>query len=171
MELNTAANSWPKSGKVHVDVGDLAVMIGPEGVLIAYALGSCIGVAVHDPHAGVSGLAHIQLPCSQAPNASTTCGKWAYADQALPELFHRCYEAGACKNKMKVVIAGGGTFLDPQNFFQIGRKNTLMVKKLLWQNGVFVTAERTGGTEWRTLSVNAGTGETMLKTPDKVEVF
>ena len=34
----------------------------PEDVLITYALGSCVGVAIYDPVARVGGLLHYMLP-------------------------------------------------------------------------------------------------------------
>lgn len=157
--------------RTRVDVGALAVSNRADEWLVAYALGSCLGVAVHDAQRGVGGLAHVQLPDSRKHPEPGMNGPWAFADQALPELFQRCYALGARKEHMKVVVAGGASILDPKNFFEIGRKNCLMVKKLLWQNGVFLAAERVGGSEWRTLSVQVGTGAVVVKTQHAQEAF
>ncbi len=46
-----------------VGVGDVNFATG-DGGLATYALGSCLGVAVHDPVAGVAGLLHVMLPSS-----------------------------------------------------------------------------------------------------------
>ena len=35
-----------------------------DGALVAPALGSCVAIALHDPTAGVGGLAHVLLPSS-----------------------------------------------------------------------------------------------------------
>jgi len=40
------------------------------GVLITYALGSCVGVCLYDRLTGISGLSHILLPIP--PSARTT---------------------------------------------------------------------------------------------------
>lgn len=171
MESETDARVCSNEARTRVDVGALAVSNRADEWLVAYALGSCVGVAVHDASRGVGGLAHVQLPDSRKHAAPGMNGPWAFADKALPELFQRCYALGARKEHMKVVVAGGASILDPKNFFEIGRKNCLMVKKLLWQNGVFLAAERLGGSEWRTLSVQVRAGTVVVKTQHAQEAF
>ena len=50
-------------GRRIVGISDLAVGRGPD-LLITYALGSCLGIAIHDPVARVGGLLHVMLPDS-----------------------------------------------------------------------------------------------------------
>lgn len=161
----------PEEPRTRVEVGGLAVSNRVEETLVAYALGSCVGVLVYDPRCGVGGLAHVQLPSAGSRDEPSASGPWAYADRAVPELFHRCYALGARKQGMKVVVAGGASILDPKNFFEIGRKNYLMIKKLLWQNGVFLTAERVGGQDWRTVSVEVGSGRIVVRSQKTQEEF
>lgn len=161
----------PDEARSRVEVGGLAVSNRAGEMLVAYALGSCVGVAVYDPRCGVGGLAHVQLPSAGSRQEAAANGPWAYADLAVPELFHRCYALGARKQGMKVVVAGGASILDPKKFFEIGRKNYLMVKKLLWQNGVFLTAERVGGQDWRTVSVEMGSGRIVVRSQKVQEEF
>jgi len=149
--------------RVRIDVGDLHASSNTDHILLTYALGSCVGVAVHDPHIHAGGLAHIQLPtCNDASRNAE--GVWSYADRALPELFQRLYALGANKQNMRIVLAGGASVSDPANFFQIGRKNYLAVKNLLWRNGYFVAAEAIGGTDWRTMRLEIGTGRVEIQT-------
>lgn len=171
METSFEPRPELEQGKTRVDVGDLAVSNRAGETLIAYALGSCVGVVVYDPRCCVGGLAHVQLPSSGGRPDTTRNGLWSFADQAVPELFHRCYQLGAKKQGMKVVLAGGASILDPSNFFEIGRKNYLICKKLLWQNGVLLTAERIGGQDWRTVSVEMATGKIVIKTQKSQEEF
>src|SRR6185295_6306813 len=148
---------------VRVDVGDLRASCKSDDVLLTYALGSCLGVAVHDASACVGGLAHIQLPtCRDRVNFAE--GVWSYADRAVPELFQRVYALGATRGNLRIVLAGGASVSDPNNFFQIGRKNYLTVKNLLWRNGYFVAAEAVGGADWRTMRLNIGTGRVEVQT-------
>jgi chemotaxis protein CheD len=130
-----------------------------------------VGVVVYDARCGAGGLAHVQLPNSGGRQEFNSSGPWSFADKAVPELFHRCYALGARKQGMKVVLAGGASILDPTHFFDIGRKNSLMCKKLLWQNGVFLTAQRIGGQEWRTVSLELGTGRIVIKSQKSQEEF
>ena len=78
-----------------VGISDLKVSNNPGDVLITYALGSCIGVAVFDPKARVGGLLHFMLPDStlDANKAKTTPAM--FADTGIIAfvqilLCHRC---------------------------------------------------------------------------------
>jgi chemotaxis protein CheD len=155
---------------VRIDVGDLHASSNSDEVLLTYALGSCLGVAIHDSRAHAGGLAHIQLPTS-IDRANFAEGVWSYADRALPELFQRVYALGAARGNLRIVLAGGASVSDPTNFFQIGRKNYLTVKSLLWRNGYFVSAEAIGGADWRTMRLNIGTGRVEVQTSRGREVL
>ena len=48
--------------QIVVGISDLKVSGNIGDVLITYALGSCIGVAVYDPYVTVGGLLHFMLP-------------------------------------------------------------------------------------------------------------
>ena len=147
-----------------VDVGELHVSNNPGQTLLTYALGSCIGLAVHDPQMRVGGLAHIQLPDSPTNWNSRPEGIWAYADRAIPELFQRLYSLKASRRNLRIVLAGGASILDAKNFFQIGRKNYLSVKKLLWREGYISAAEAIGGSDWRTMWLEIGSGRVEIQT-------
>ncbi|HWB53457.1 MAG TPA: hypothetical protein VG722_04665, partial [Tepidisphaeraceae bacterium] len=49
---------------VVVGVSDAKTSSSKEDMLITYALGSCIGVALYDVKTGVGGMLHYQLPSS-----------------------------------------------------------------------------------------------------------
>jgi len=46
---------------VPVGIGDVHVSDQPGDVLVAYGLGSCVGVVVHDPVMKAGGMAHVAL--------------------------------------------------------------------------------------------------------------
>jgi len=52
-------------------VADLAASADPHEQLVAYSLGSCIGVALYDPVAKVRGLPHFMLPDSRMDRTSS----------------------------------------------------------------------------------------------------
>lgn len=54
---------------VVVNMGDYKTAKG-EKKLMTKDLGSCIGVALRDPHTGVGGLLHVMLPYHRATNRS-----------------------------------------------------------------------------------------------------
>ena len=54
-----------KSVKIVVDISDARCSQDSQDILATYSLGSCIGVALHDPQAGVGGMLHYQLPSAK----------------------------------------------------------------------------------------------------------
>ena len=51
----------------------------------------------------------------------------------------------------------------PEDFFQIGRKNLILLRKLFWKNGFLITAEDVEGTDSRTMFLDIASGEVMLR--------
>lgn len=150
---------------IRVDVGDLHVSWRAGDVLAAYGLGSCIGLVMYDCVAKVGGLAHIQLPASSRYSSSNVC-RWAFADRGVPELLRRMREFGALEGRMRVVLAGGATVGDDGAQFEIGRKNFLATKALLWQHGIIISAQDVGGSQWRTMRLFIDSGKTGIESPN-----
>ena len=150
-----------------VGIAEMAVSADGAGRLVTYALGSCLGVAVHDPVAGVSGLLHVMLPSSEIDPEKAQRNPYMFVDTGVPELFRACYRAGALKERLIVKVVGGAFTGDgdqPDNF-QVGKRNVLTLKKLLWKNGVILRAEDVGGQRVsRTVFLRVTTGEVVVKT-------
>lgn len=137
----------------------------PDSVVVTYALGSCIGLALHDPVACVGGLLHLMLPESSLDAASAAQHPFRYADSGVPLLLRAMLEAGAQRNRLRVVVAGGAAVMDDAGVFNIGRRNTAAVKKLLWKAGLPVHAEDTGGVNSRTVGLEVATGRVWMRGP------
>jgi len=133
--------------------------------LITYALGSCLGIAVHDATVGVGGLLHVMLPQSSIDPERARAQPAAFVDTGVPALFRECYKCGAKKERMTVYVAGGAyTGANDQDHFQIGKRNLVALRRLLWKNGVLVRAEDVGGVlTARTMQLSIGTGEVTLR--------
>jgi len=146
-----------------VGISDLKVSNNPADSMVTYALGSCIAVAVYDPAAKVGGLLHYMLPDStlDAGKARETPGM--FADTGIPLLFKSCYGIGADKRRMVVKVAGGASILDESNFFRIGQKNIMAMRKLFWRNNILIDAEDTGKNFNRTVRLDVGTGRVFIK--------
>jgi chemotaxis protein CheD len=137
--------------------------------LIAYALGSCLGIAIHDPVAGVGGLLHVMLPLSSSDPEKAALNPCVYVDTGVPALFRACYQAGAIKQRLVVKVAGGAsTAVVEDDLFQIGQRNFVILRKLLWKNGVVLNGEAVGGRESRTISLTVGSGEVTVKANGRV---
>jgi chemotaxis protein CheD len=150
---------------VVVGVGDCCVSSDPEGVLITYALGSCVGLAVYDPVAHVGGLLHFMLPAAPPGSAQSGNRPWMFADSGIPKLFREAYEQGAKKARLRVRAAGGAQMMDDNGVFNIGQRNCVALRRILWKAGVMLTAEDTGGTDARTMRLEIASGRVFLRSP------
>jgi chemotaxis protein CheD len=147
-----------------VGIGELQVTGDPDAMLVTYALGSCLCVIVHDPVVRVGGLLHAMLPRAEAHPEAAEARPGMYVDTGVPALFRACYELGARKERLQVRLAGAasvnGSDKDP---FQIGKRNLLMARQLFWKNGVLVQAQDVGGSGWRTVHLDTGSGEVVVR--------
>ncbi len=146
--------------RVVVGIAEIRVVSGSEGELLTYALGSCLGLIIYDPEARVGGLLHAMLPSSSVAPEKALANPAMFVVAGVPELFKACYRAGAVKQRLHVYAAGCAHLSDPSatDVFQIGRRNMVMLRKLLWKNGVLLTRHDTEGTESRTMSLSLETG-------------
>ncbi len=134
-----------------------------KDVLVTYALGSCIAVAVYDPVVKVGGLLHFMLPDSLLDLNKAGKTPAMFADTGVPFLFKSCYKLGAEKRRMIVKIAGGASILDNSNHFRIGQKNITALRKIFWKNNVLVDGDDTGGYYNRTVRLHISTGKFDIK--------
>ena len=146
-----------------VGVGDMKVSNNPEAVIITYALGSCIGVAVYDPFVKVGGVLHYMLPESSLDPVKARNNPFMFGDTGIPLLFKESYKLGASKNRIKVMVLGGAQILDQGGLFNIGNRNHTVLRKMFWKNNVTVAFEDVGGTVNRTLKLGIKTGEALMK--------
>jgi len=151
---------------VVVGVADCRISKDAGDVLITYALGSCIAVLIHDPIACVGGLLHFMLPASSSEALKSGKSPYMFADTGISLLFRQAYQAGAEKNRLRVGVAGGAQMIDGMDSFQIGKRNSLAARRILWRAGVMVHREEVGGRYPRTVSVNVGSGRLCLGSPE-----
>jgi chemotaxis protein CheD len=154
---------------VVIGVADCQVSNDHVSVLITYALGSCIGLSIYDPVAHVGGMLHYMLP--EASRDALNAGKspYMFADTGIPMLFREAYSKGADKRRLRVLVAGGAQVTGDSAVFNIGQRNCLALKKILWKAGVMVHAEETGGKRARTMRLDMASGRVFLRSPDAPE--
>jgi chemotaxis protein CheD len=149
-----------------VGIAEMAVSTRRDERLVTYALGSCLGVTVYDPVAGVGGLLHVMLPSSDIDPEKAHKNPYLFVDTGVPELFRACYRAGAVKERLIVKVVGGAFSGEDEHAdqFQVGKRNLITFKKLLWKNGVILRGEAVGGQRLsRTVSLRLDTGEVLVK--------
>ena len=153
-----------------IGISDMQVSSVPEDVLITYSLGSCIGISLWDPKVRVAGLLHYMLPTSKLDPARAEKNPYMFGDVGIPKLFRAVYELGAQKNRLIINVVGGSQLMDSGGIFNIGKKNYKILEMLFAKNNIKPTFVEVGGAVNRTISVEVGTGKTILKTSGKAEV-
>ncbi len=152
---------------VNVGIGEWAVSSNPDDIIKTYALGSCIGVMIYDKELRIAGMIHIALPDSSidADRARTLPGY--FADTGLPLMIEEMKKKGAVRGNIWVKIAGGSSMMDEAGIFDIGKRNILAAKKVLWKSSLGPIAEDIGGTISRTVAFSVANGDTMLTSGGK----
>ncbi len=151
--------------RISVGIGQLAISSDPTEVLVAYGLGSCIGISCYDPRTRVGGLAHVLLPASGG-QTSEGAEPARYADTGIEELLKRLTALGASPRRLVFKMAGGAAVLGPSNAekFKIGERNADAIRERLQHYGISLAAVDLGGTKGRTLEVHISTGKTFVRT-------
>jgi chemotaxis protein CheD len=153
-----------QAAAITVGLGAMHVTADDQAVLVTFALGSCLGVAVYDAVARVGGLLHAMMPMAGIDEAKARAQPALFVETGVPALFRACYELGAQKERMLVRLAGAASINGgEQDRFQIGKRNLLMARQLFWKNGVLVHAQDVGGTAWRNMTLQMRTGEVTVR--------
>lgn len=149
--------------RIVVGVADFAVS-GDEGAsIVTYALGSCLGLMIHDPVARVGAMLHVMLPDSTIDAAKAMANPAMFVDTGVPRLFKEAYRLGAVKERMVVKVAGGAAVQSGTDMFQIGKRNMVALRRILWKNNVMITSHDVGGSMSRTVTLDVVTGDVTLR--------
>lgn len=153
--------------KVIVGIADGKTVKSP-GVLVSYALGSCVGVCLHDRKRKVAGMAHILLPCQK--NAVSRDNIYKFADTGISKLLEELrITYGVTSSDLTAKIAGGANmFQQTQTETGIGLKNIEAVKTALKKEGIPVIGEDTGENYGRTITFSAETGKLEVTTVNRL---
>lgn len=141
-----------------VGIGELAVANQGSDVIVTHALGSCIAVCIWDPVAGVAGLLHYLLPDSKINPVRAEHQPATYADTGIPLLLTQAFALGAQKPRLVVRLVGGAEVAGGGGAFNVGKRNLLAARNLLWKQGIMVKGEAVGGTVARTVHMDVGPG-------------
>jgi len=152
------AESSP-SERVHtVGIGEMKIVSWEDSWIVTHALGSCLGITIHDPVAKVSGMVHVMLPLSRIDPLKARRKPGVFVDTGVSMLFSEAYRMGARKDRIILKVAGGSKILDRNGRFEIGRRNYSALRKLLWKNGILIEAKDVGGALSRTMALHAESG-------------
>jgi chemotaxis protein CheD len=152
---------------ITVGMGDLKVSADPDGILVTYALGSCIAVIVYDQRRHAGGMIHYMLPHSSITPEKALAKPAMFADTGVPLLFEQMYALSCKKSDLIVKVVGGANIHDENGTFEIGKRNYVILRKMFWKVGVSVAAEDVGGSTSRTTRLSLATGKTTVRRSDQ----
>jgi chemotaxis protein CheD len=132
-------------------------------VLITYGLGSCIAVAFYDAMSRTAALLHFMLPESRIDRKKAQRNPYMFADTGVAVVLKQLREMGVNPRRLSVRIAGGARVLDTGEHFDIGRRNHVALRKVLWKAGLMIQAEEVGGSTSRTVRLEVGTGRCLWR--------
>lgn len=144
------------SDKLIIGIADMKMAKG-EGMLVTYALGSCIGICLHDPVLKLGALVHIMLPVNMEAGRKTPM---KYADTGIRETLRLMEGKGASRNRITAKIAGGAKMFEvgSSSLGNIGQRNIDSVRLNLKKEGIRLLKEDVGGSVARTLLFDVSSG-------------
>ena len=148
---------------VVVGVSDCRFSEQPETTLVTYALGSCIAVSIYDPVLKIGGLLHYMLPEASLHGAKAQQNPFMFADSGIPAMLRGLLAKGLSLRRSSVKLAGGARVMDPAGVFEIGHRNYLAAKKILWKEGLLVSGEAVGGEVSRTVRLDVTNGKFFVR--------
>jgi chemotaxis protein CheD len=149
--------------KVIIGISDANVSNDPQDILETLSLGSCIGVCLYDPTTTMGGMLHYQLPSSTMNPTRAKQNPLMFADTGMKLLIDKILAMGANEKQLQVKIAGGAAMDTGPNGFDIGKRNYLAIKKVLWQHRMFIKAEDIGGNSPRNMYLDIADGTVKIK--------
>jgi len=153
---------------VVVDIASMVVSGNPNDVLVTYSLGSCVGVAIHDPVCGVGGMIHCMLPLARVDGQKAKARPCMFVDTGMALFLGDLFKRGVRKARAVVRVAGASKILDRNDLFRIGERNYVVLRRMLWLNDLLIAGEDVGGEKRRTVRLEVGSGRCFVKSGREV---
>lgn len=145
------------SKDIHVHIGEVKTGKGDDK--LQALLGSCVGIALLWPNKNIYGLAHCLL--SESPKKSFVISG-RYVDQAISSLLALMHIHKEDYSQIRAVVTGGGNMTMPEDTEPnklVGATNVKVALKCLFELGIEIVHEETGGMEGRKITVHCSTGK------------
>ncbi len=154
-----------------VPIGEMVLSDDPHDVLVAYGLGSCVAICLHDPVAQVGGMLHALLPSApkESSHSRRNPGKpTKFVEQGFPLLIDAILKLGARRSRLIAKLCGGAKVLSAPGFedgpLNIGTRNVLAAEAALKTARLRIEAQDTGGEIGRTIRLYIADGKITVKT-------
>jgi chemotaxis protein CheD len=147
-----------------VGSGQFAVSTDPDDMLITYGIAGSLGITAYDRLARVGGLVHALTPVTAMHAEEAQRWPARFVESGVVRMLEAIYARGARKDRLEIRAAGGARTGDSE-WFAIGRRNVVALKKVLWQTGMLIRTHDVGGSVTRTLSLCIEDGRVEVATP------
>ncbi|MEN6299440.1 MAG: chemotaxis protein CheD [Anaerolineaceae bacterium] len=148
---------------ITVGLGEYAVSQDPDEILVAYGLGSCVGIGMYDQRINLAGLLHALLPIHPMGSADQQS---RYVDTGIKLLMDEMARKGADRSRLIVRMAGGANMLVAPGFtgsFNIGTRNIEAAYSTLYSLKMSIAGKEVGGTTGRTVKFYVKDGRMTIR--------
>ncbi|PCJ19082.1 MAG: chemotaxis protein CheD [Candidatus Cloacimonadota bacterium] len=154
-------------GKLTLGIGEAGTINKPGEIIETLALGSCVAIILMDPKTHCVGMVHCALPDSKLNREKAEKLPGYFVDTGIPYVLKLMKNLVAPNTLGKIIVklAGGACVADKNKVFNIGKRNILTTKKLLWKYRLGAIAEDVGGSHSRSVVVEVDSGRVILKSP------
>lgn len=159
------ARAAPALARAPELVGVGAWGVATNGQLMTLALGSCVAVCLFDAGATVGGLLHFLLPEARVDPVQARARPGMFADAAMPLFCDDIIRAGGRRTQLRAKLIGGASLHNAPAALEIGKRNVLAARRWLWQAGILVVVEDTGGAISRSIVCHTASGLVRLTSP------
>jgi len=149
--------------QIIVGIGEYAVSNKPGDILKTIALGSCVAVICISLKRKAAGILHLSLPDHNINEDLYKSRPGSFADTGIPLLFNEMRKLGCLiPNDLIIKLAGGANVLNQDYNFDIGKKNLLATRKILWEHKLGAIGEDVGGSISRNVTIDVETGKVVI---------
>lgn len=152
-----------------VGLGEIKIGADPQDVLVAFGLGSCLGIGMYDPTLKVAGLLHAILPTHTNGNSDQ---RSRFVDTGVQSLLAQLLQKGADPKRLIVRMAGGANLLvSPGSTasFNIGTRNVEAAYTALAALNLKIASQEVGGNIGRTVRLYVADGRMTIRTAGNQE--
>jgi len=148
-----------------VRMAEAKISDNPSDILITHALGSCLGITIYDFKRNVGGMIHCMLPDASIDQTKAKNNPAMFVNSGMSKMLSTFLEGGSQKRDLIIKAAGGSStkINEEEDYFQIGRRNFISLRKFLWDNGLLLKTFDIGGYNSRTVTLNIESGELIVK--------
>ena len=149
---------------IPVGLGEIQISRDPRDVLVAYGLGSCLGIGMYDPGLHLAGMLHALLPLHPDGNHDHSP---RYVDSGIVTLLAEMLRAGASRTRVVIRMAGGANMLVAPGFqqsFNIGSRNVESAIATLASLQLPLSSKEVGGNSGRTVRFYIADGRMTIRT-------